>query len=251
MDNSVSSNARDSKACTWSFRLAIAGVILIVIGFVGARSGLSPMIAMLLLSIGSLVLIIAAVTGAIGLIRSGGSGGGTPAGLVWGAIALGLAAVINAGLMMGGGGAPIHDISTDTVNPPQFIAVAELRGPGDNPVEYAGQETAQMQADAYPDIETIVLLDPRSFVFATALDVAEDMGWDIVASDREEGRIEATATTPFVGFKDDIVIRVSAENAETHVDIRSKSRIGKGDMGVNAGRIRDFSARLIAAANPQ
>ena len=151
---------------------------------------------------------------------------------------------------MGGGGAPIHDISTDTLDPPEFIAVAELRGPDDNPVEYAGSESAAIQATAYPDIETIVLLNPRSFVFETALKVAQDMGWEIVGSDAAEGRIEATATTPFVGFKDDVVIRVRAKSAETLVDVRSKSRMGRGDMGVNAKRIREFRERLIKAANP-
>jgi uncharacterized protein (DUF1499 family) len=165
-------------------------------------------------------------------------------------VVLGCAAILNAYMSMGGGAAPIHDISTDTLNPPEFIAVAKLRGPDDNPVEYSGAATAALQATAYPEIETIVLLDPRSFVFETALEVATDMGWEIVASDIETGRIEATATTPFVGFKDDVVIRVQAKSAETHVDVRSKSRFGKGDMGANAKRILAYKDRLLAAVEP-
>jgi uncharacterized protein (DUF1499 family) len=95
-----------------------------------------------------------------------------------------------------------------------------------------------------------VLLDPPSFVFETALEVAEDMGWEIVASNANEGRIEATATTPWVGFKDDVVIRIRADGPETRVDVRSKSRVGRGDMGVNAKRIRAFRDQLVATAEP-
>ena len=125
-----------------------------------------------------------------------------------------------------------------------------LRGPNDNPPQYAGNESARLQLEAYPDIETIVLLNPRGFVFEQALTVAEDMGWEIVASNADEGRIEATATTPWVGFKDDVVVRIQAKVPEIRVDLRSKSRLGRGDMGVNAKRVRAFRDRLMAAVQP-
>jgi uncharacterized protein (DUF1499 family) len=248
MDDAISSNSKGMRACVWSVRLAGTGIVLVVIGLVGARIGLAPLPAMLLLTLGSLFFIVAGITGAIGLFRS--QGGGSNKVGAWIAVALAIAAVISLGSMMGGGAAPIHDISTDTADPPEFVEVALLRGPDDNPVEYSGPESAALQAEAYPDLETIVLLDPRSFVFELALQVATDMGWEIVASDAAEGRIEATATTPFVGFKDDVVIRVRAKGAETLVDVRSKSRFGRGDMGVNAARIREFRDELIEAANP-
>jgi uncharacterized protein (DUF1499 family) len=76
------------------------------------------------------------------------------------------------------------------------------------------------------------------------------MGWEIVAEDANSYRIEATARTPFVAFKDDVVIRIQAKSAETHLDIRSKSRIGRGDMGVNAKRIREFREQLLSAVEP-
>ena len=125
-----------------------------------------------------------------------------------------------------------------------------MRGPNDNPPQYAGNESARLQLEAYPDIETIVLLNPRGFVFEQALTVAEDMGWEIVASNADEGRIEATATTPWVGFKDDVVVRIQAKGPEIRVDLRSKSRLGRGDMGVNAKRVRAFRDRLMAAVEP-
>ena len=82
--------------------------------------------------------------------------------------------------------------------------------------------------------------------FEAALDAARAMGWEIVANVPTEGRIEATATTPFVGFKDDVVIRVQPTPTGSRIDVRSKSRVGRGDMGVNAQRIRDYRARLTA-----
>jgi len=249
MNDSMNSNTRGAKACAWSLRLAATGAVFTVIGLVCSRSGLMPMLTMLLLTFGSLAFIIGGICGATGLIR-GRNNSNLPTGMAWGAVALAIVAIVNTGTMMGGGGAPIHDISTDTTNPPEFVAIVKLRGPDDNPAEYAGPESAELQAEAYPDIETLVLLDPRALVFTTALEVVDEMGWELVDSNAAEGRIEATATTPFVGFKDDIVIRVSAKSAETHVDIRSKSRIGKGDMGVNAKRIREFSAKLIEAVAP-
>ena len=94
------------------------------------------------------------------------------------------------------------------------------------------------------------MLNSRGFVFEQALTVAEDMGWEIVASNADEGRIEATATTPWVGFKDDVVVRIQAKGPEIRVDLRSKSRLGRGDMGVTAKRVRAFRDRLMAAVEP-
>lgn len=242
--------APGTALCRWAVWIAAAGVVVTLVGVLGVTA-LGPFATMLSLAVGSLLLIIGAVPAAIGLVRSRGTGGNASFPLTVGTLAVGAAAFINVVILISGaGGPPIHDISTDTVSPPEFVAVVGLRGPDDNPPEYAGDESARLQLEAYPDIETIVLLDPQSFVFDTALAVAEDMGWEIVASEAGEGRIEATATTPWVGFKDDIVIRIRTDGAETLVDVRSKSRVGRGDMGVNAKRIRAFRDRLVATAEP-
>ncbi len=242
--------APGTALCRWAVWIAAAGVVVTLVAILSVTA-LGPFATMLSLTLGSLLLIIGAVLAAIGLTRSRGTAGNASFPLTVGTLAVGVAAIINAVIFIGGGGGPpIHDISTDTASPPEFVAVVELRGPTDNPPEYAGDESARLQLEAYPDIETIVLLDPQSFVFDTALEVAEDMGWEIVASNASEGRIEATATTPWVGFKDDVVIRVRADGPETRVDVRSKSRVGRGDMGVNAKRIRAFRDRLVATAEP-
>jgi len=135
---------------------------------------------------------------------------------------------------------PIHDITTDTIDPPQFVAVIELRADAPNPPEYAGEETAGQQREAYPDISTLESPLPPGRMFDLALDVAQRQGWEIVATVPEEGRIEATATTFWYGFKDDVVIRIRPAGSGSQIDMRSKSRIGRSDLGANAQRIRNY-----------
>jgi uncharacterized protein (DUF1499 family) len=135
---------------------------------------------------------------------------------------------------------PIHDISTDTENPPQFVAVAPLRADAPNPVEYAGEETAQRQRQAYPDLRPVILDLPPDQAFQRSLDVVNRKGWQLVDADQASGRIEATDRTRWFGFYDDVVIRLTPMNDGTVVDVRSKSRVGRSDVGANARRIRGF-----------
>jgi uncharacterized protein (DUF1499 family) len=135
---------------------------------------------------------------------------------------------------------PIHDISTDTDNPPAFVAVAPLRRDASNPVAYGGPEVAAQQRKAYPDIQPAILSLPPAQAFDRALQAARALGFEIVAAEPAEGRIEATDTTRWFGFKDDVVVRVRAAGAGSRVDVRSVSRVGRGDVGTNARRIRGF-----------
>ena len=134
----------------------------------------------------------------------------------------------------------IHDVTTDTSNPPRFIRVLPLRADAPNPPDYAGEDVARQQREGYPDIESQFYPEPVDQVFAAALSVAMDQGWEIVAEEPGNGRIEATATTFWYGFKDDIVIRIQAANEGSQFDMRSKSRVGSSDIGANAKRIRGF-----------
>jgi uncharacterized protein (DUF1499 family) len=138
----------------------------------------------------------------------------------------------------------IHDISTDTDNPPRFVDVVPLRAEASNPVEYAGDEVARKQREAYADIRTLEFSQSADATFSRALGVAEEMGWDIVAAKPDEGRIEATATTLWFGFKDDVVIRIEPVGLGSRLDIRSKSRVGRSDVGANAARIRAFTKAM-------
>ncbi|MEX2124938.1 MAG: DUF1499 domain-containing protein [Woeseia sp.] len=135
----------------------------------------------------------------------------------------------------------IHDITTDTANPPEFVDVAPLRADAPNPAEYPGEETSVQQREAYPDILPLELGLSADQTFDQALETARDQGWEIVAAAPGEGRIEATATTFWFGFKDDVVIRITSTDAGSRLDIRSKSRMGRSDVGANAARIRRFT----------
>lgn len=141
----------------------------------------------------------------------------------------------------------INDITTDTENPPAFVAVIPLRAGAPVPVAYPGSETAAKQRDAYPDIRPLELALPLSSAFARALDAARSAGWEIDAADAASGRIEATATTPWFGFRDDVVIRVTPATAGSRIDVRSVSRVGKSDLGTNASRVRAYLSRLANA----
>jgi uncharacterized protein (DUF1499 family) len=138
----------------------------------------------------------------------------------------------------------INDITTDTANPPAFVAVLPLRAGAPVSADYPGAETAAQQRSAYPDIRPVDLGVPPAAAFARALDTAKSLGWTIDATDAAAGRIEATATTPWFGFKDDVVIRVTPTASGSRVDIRSHSRVGKSDLGTNAKRVRAFLAKL-------
>jgi hypothetical protein len=142
-------------------------------------------------------------------------------------------------------GAPIHDITTDIVQPPQFVAILPLRKDAPNPATYGGPEVALKQRSAYPDIQTLIINAPGPQAFEQALAAARAIGWRIVAEEPREGRIEATDTTFWFGFKDDIVVRVTAaDERRSLVDVRSVSRVGRSDVGKNAARIRAYLRRI-------
>jgi uncharacterized protein (DUF1499 family) len=135
----------------------------------------------------------------------------------------------------------IHDISTDLEQPPEFVDVVPLRADAPNPVAHPGEETAAQQRQGYPDIRPLELDLAPEQAFDRALATAREQGWEIVAAVPEEGRIEATATTFWFGFKDDVVVRITPAGTGSRLDIRSKSRVGRSDVGANAARIRAFT----------
>jgi len=135
---------------------------------------------------------------------------------------------------------PIHDITTDTRDPPRFVDILPLRRDAPNAAEYGGERIAAYQLGAYDDIGPITYRRPPHEVFPRVLKVVEKLGWNVIAAAPDEGRIEATDLTFWFGFVDDIVIRIRPEGAGSRVDIRSVSRVGVSDLGTNARRIRGF-----------
>lgn len=136
----------------------------------------------------------------------------------------------------------IHDISTDTEHPPEFVAILPLRQDAPNSAVYGGAELAAQQHKAYADVQPLLLNLPAPQAHARALSAARKMNWEIVAEDAARGRIEATATTLWFGFKDDVVVRIAPAQNGSRIDVRSVSRVGQSDVGANAARIRSFLA---------
>lgn len=141
---------------------------------------------------------------------------------------------------------PIHDITTDTNDPPVFVALHDRRPGALNSVEYGGPAVASKQHAGYPDIAPVILDVPPARALERAVAVAHQLGWSVVAVDTTAGRMESSDRTPWFGFTDDQVVRVRPAPGGSRVDVRSLSRVGGSDVGTNARRIRAFLAALKA-----
>jgi uncharacterized protein (DUF1499 family) len=237
-----------SRTAVWGLRIAIAALVVLVLGIIGNRYELVPFrIALLGIAIAGLIGLLGIVVSLVGLVIAfrGGRSGAFLAliGIVVGIVAL---TPLGTSFVKGRSVPPIHDISTDLSNPPQFVAIVPLRAASPNPLDRAAPANlAELQAKAYPDLAPLTLQEQPGKVFDAAREVAHDMGWEIVAATPETGLIEATATTSLLRFKDDIVVRVAEPDAGiVVVDVRSVSRVGMSDLGTNAARIRAYLSAL-------
>ena len=137
----------------------------------------------------------------------------------------------------------IHDISTDQQNPPAFDALLSQRPESANPLDYTA-EIAALQAKAYPEVQPLLLDAPLADVVSRARAVAKSLDWEVVNVDPQKGLVEATDTSFWFGFVDDVVVRVTAVDGKSRVDVRSVSRVGRGDIGKNAQRIETFLQQM-------
>lgn len=223
--------------------LSLIGAALLLAGPLGSRVGLwSFVIGFLMLALSLLLGLVGASLSLVGGFKTG-QWQMAAAGIVAGLAVVG---VPSAFILSGVGKPPIHDITTDTVNPPVFVAIVPLRAGAANPPEYGGSEVADQQRRAYPDIGPLVVHLSASNAFDRVNAVIRDLGWELVASDRASGRVEATDTTFWFGFKDDVVVRITEDSSgqDSKIDVRSKSRVGLGDVGTNARRVRELLSRL-------
>jgi len=148
-------------------------------------------------------------------------------------------------LQKGGSVPAIHDITTNPMDPPTFSEIVERRVHAMNDLDYGDTERtpedmAALQAEFYPDVETLIMPMTVRAAVSVAEQVVTEMGLELVGVDSDQGRVEATATTFWFGFKDDLVVRVRAEGDQAIIDLRSVSRVGQSDLGVNAERIETF-----------
>ena len=229
-----------AKAALRLRAIALILLVLMPVSALGSRFGLWPYtIGLLLFATSMLGSLLIQIINAIWLLRKPTAG--TKSALRWASLlALPPLLVVAALMRNSGSSAGIHNISTDTDNPPEFVAAVAERGADSNPLEYT-PEIADIQRQFFPDVQTIVTDKSPQQAFAQAITTAQTLGWTVYAQDIEQGRIEAVETTFWFGFKDDIVIRIQAADNGSRVDLRSVSRVGRGDMGANAARIGKFS----------
>ena len=238
-------------------RVAKAGVVLAALSLAmlllsgpGTRAGLWDFrVGLSLFKYAAYLAFPAAlvcIAGAV-LARPGSGRRGFAPALLGAVVALGIAGLAVGLVRKAQGVPPIHDITTDTQNPPAFVAVLPARRlTALNPAGYEGEKVAAQQRQAYPDIKPMMLALTPDSAFAVAQAAAKEMGWRMVDANRQEGRIEATDVTAFFGFQDDVVIRVMPASGITRLDVRSESRVGGSDIGTNAKRVRAFLAKMKA-----
>lgn len=239
-----------SEFARWSFKHACLSAAIAALAVMGYRFGLMNYQVALIIILGGAALgmmaILSAIVSILAIITAVDTKvTGTLSALA--GLALGLAVVVPVFLTIQAGyKVPrIHDITTDLQNPPSFGTVLTLRTTEHNSVDRkTPANLTELQQAGYPDLGPLLIDKDPSLVFAEAVALVKARGWDIITDSAENGIIEATDTTRIMGFKDDVVIRVSAKADKTIVDMRSASRIGISDMGTNAARIKAFLADL-------
>jgi len=223
----------------WATRLGVAAVVAFVMGPILAHLGILPALGgFAVFGLGGLLGIVATVVGIIAAVRGRGVG----LGLVCGA----LVAVVFLAVASRGGKVPrINDITTDTTNPPQFVAAGSLPRNQGRDMAYPGPSFAEQQRAGYPDLAPLSVAGSPDDVYKRVEAAARQMPtWQITRNDPAAHALEGVDTTALFQFQDDFVIEVRPQGSGSVVQMRSKSRDGKGDIGANAARINAFFAKL-------
>jgi len=246
-----------SGLATWSRNLAIFAVVAVLVSLIIVRFGFLEIKPALATFFGALACaglsILLGLIGGAAIWQSGASGVSR---ILFAFLIDALLLAYPAYLGLQYRKLPaIHDITTDPIDPPRFEALARLRsGDGANPAVYAGLYSAEQQRIAYPDIETVELEVPVQRAYEIALQLVTKRKWLVIDErppqpPRRIGRIEAVARTPIMGFREDVSIRVTPDDEDSRVDIRSASRYFESDLGSNAARVRKLIDDLNTAAD--
>ena len=234
-----------SSLASWARNLAVFSVVAVLVSIIIVRQGfleMQPALATFFGALGCAVLSILVGLAAFVAIWQNGSRGMSRIllALLIDAVVLGYPAYL---ALQYRKLPPIHDITTDPIDPPLFDALARLRtGDGTNTAVYAGLYSAEQQRRAYPDVETVELEVPVQRAFEVTMQLVTKRKWVVIDQrppqpPRRIGRIEAVARTPIMGFREDVSIRVTPDGEGSRVDIRSSSRYFESDLGSNAARI--------------
>ncbi len=247
-----------SPFAIWARRLAFFAIPVALLAIIFERTGMLEIYPVMATFGASLVLAGAAILLAFISLAVIWFTGDSGTGHAVGAILLGIMVIAYPGYL--GYKAyklpAIYDITTDPYDPPRFEAVARLRTREANPVAYSGLVTYTLQRRAYPEIEAISVTINAQQAYDAALAVVNKRKWRIVderppIAGRREGRIEAIALSPIMGFRDDVVIRIRATGAAAaKIDLRSASRYGFHDFGANAKRVSDLIDDIDGVTSP-
>jgi hypothetical protein len=234
-----------SRLAIWARRMALFSLAAALMSIIIVRSGLleiTPALATFAAALACAVIALVLALGAFVVIWREGLGG---FGHALGSIVIGIALLAYpAYLAAKAYKLPrIHDITTDPVDPPRYEVLARIRPRDANPAAYAGLAATQEQHAAYPEIESMEDDATPQAAFTATLAVITKRRWLIVDQrppqpPRREGRIEAVARTPIMGFRDDVVVRIRPNEDGSRIDLRSSSRYGSFDFGANAARVR-------------
>ncbi len=236
----------------WSKALlvgAVVGIAALPIGALGTKLGIwSFMGGFALLGVGVILATIVFFLGIIGAVYTNSKGltsdrSACLTGVVISAVIL---VLMGNQFMTASSVPPIHNISTDTQDPPQFTTLVAVREADENvnPHEYDTEKLAQVQREAYPQIKPLVSSASKAEMFGKAVQALESLGMEVASQDPVAGVVEATDETFWFGFKDDVVVRVQSQGSGSVVDVRSVSRVGQSDLGKNAARIGEILALL-------
>jgi uncharacterized protein (DUF1499 family) len=234
-----------SRLAIWARRMALFSLAAALLSIIIVRSGLLEIGPALVTFAGALACAVIAFVLALAAFIVIWKDGLRGLGLSLAAIAIGLALLAYPAYL--GFKAyklpPIHDITTDPIDPPRYEVLARIRPRNANSVNYEGLTVAQEQHAAYPEIEALEEDATPQAAFTAALAVITKRRWLVVDQrppqlPRREGHIEAVARTPIMGFRDDVVVRVRPTQDGSRIDLRSSSRYGSFDFGTNAARVR-------------
>jgi uncharacterized protein (DUF1499 family) len=235
-----------SRVATFASHLGVAGLLGLILGPLAIQIGaLSPFTGVRLFLLGGLCGLLALVLGLIGLFRTRATAGREGRGRALRGALLGavIVGVIFAGGSAGRGLPRINDITTNPEDPPAFTHAGQLPGNQGRDLSYPPDFAAQQRA-GYPDLAPIRIQASLPDAFQRCVRAAESLGWEITYRDPSGSALEATETSRIFRFVDDISVRLRTDGTETVIDMRSKSRVGQGDVGANARRIEAFRKKV-------
>ncbi|MEN8181490.1 MAG: DUF1499 domain-containing protein [Myxococcota bacterium] len=226
-----------AAASGWLGFLALAAAGL---GALGSMTGLvSPFIGFRIFTLGVVLAPVALVLGVVGLLRTRTTTGRAGRGhaVLGTAGGAGMLAIVAVAAAPTAGLPVINDITTNPSDPPVFaVAPAEVG----TPMPYPGESFASLQRDAYPELTTVQLSLAPAQALERARLAAEELGLEVVSVDPDAGTLEGQHVSAVFRFVDDVVVRVRPSGEGSQVDIRSRSRDGRGDLGVNAARVHSL-----------